>query len=274
LRGKLDDNGRLQAIQHHQASGDVAFPFLPGFLKTVMGADFGAWRGSIIQYDVPNINTTAWRIELPIPTGWWRGLGLLANIFAIESFMDEAAHAAGVDPLQFRLNHLPDTELGERFRAVLQAAADKAGWDTPAPAGRSRGIACCIDVGTVVAEVAEVSVEEGQIRVHKVTAAMDPGMVINPDGAAAQTEGAIIMGMSSVFNEAITVKDGQVVPANFDTYPLLTMDRTPDIDVVLLESGSEPFGIGEPPIGPIAAAIANAVFAATGQRLRELPLKL
>ena len=157
---------------------------------------------------------------------------------------------------------------------VLQAAADKAGWDTPAPTGRSRGIACCIDVGTVVAEVAEVSVEDGQIRVHKVTAAMDPGMVINPDGAAAQTEGAIIMGMSSVFNEEITVKDGQIVPSNFDTYPLLTMDMAPDIDVVLLESGSEPFGIGEPPIGPIAAAIANAVFAATGQRLRELPLRL
>jgi len=274
LRAKLDDNGRLQAIQHHQASGDVAFGFLPGFFKVVAGADFGAWRGSMIPYAIPNINTTAWRIELPVPTGWWRGLGLLANVFATESFMDEAAHTAGIDPLQFRLNHLSDDELGQRFRKTLQAAADKAGWDTPPPAGRGRGIAVSVDVGTVVAEVAEVSVVDGQIRVHKVTAAMDPGMVINPDGAIAQTQGAIIMGMSSVFNEELTIKDGHVVPSNFDKYPLITMDMAPDIDVVLLESGSEPFGIGEPPIGPIAAAIANAVFAATGQRLRQLPLKL
>lgn len=272
--GSLTADGRLHAIEHQQASGDVAFAFLPGFLKFIMGADFGAWRGGRIVYDAPHVRTVAWRTPLPVRTGWWRGLGLLANTFAVESFIDEMAHAGGVDPLEFRLQHFADDERGRRFKTVLSAVAERAGWGGPVAQGRARGIACSIDVNTVVAQVAEVSIENGQVRVHKVTSAMDPGLVINPDGASAQTQGSIVMGLGSTLLEEVTIKDGVIEPTNFNRYPLITMKETPEIDDFLLESGDEPFGVGEPPIGPIAAAVANGVYALTGQRLRSLPLRL
>jgi isoquinoline 1-oxidoreductase subunit beta len=276
LAAGLDADGKLAAIEHRQASGDVAFAFLPNFLAPVMGADFGAYRGALIRYAVPNKQTVAYRTELPIRTGWWRGLGLLANVFAVESFVDEAAHAAGADPLEFRLRHLDDAVPGQaRLKAVLNAAAERDGWNTPVLEGRGRGIACCLDVDTAVAMVAEVSVDraEGKIRVHRVTAAMDPGLVVNPDGARAQVEGNIMWGVGSALIEELTFKDGQVEAGNFDRYPLLTMKEAPEVDVVLLEAGDgRPRGVGEPPIGPVAAAIANAVFAATGARLRQLPM--
>ena len=275
LRGSLDDDGNILAVEHVQSSGDVAFPFFPNFLVVLFGADFGAWRGSRVHYDgVPNRQVVSQRAELPVKTGWWRGLGLLCNTFAVESFMDELAHEAGADALEFRLRHLTDSEHGVRMKAVLNAAATRAGWHLPPPEGRAYGIACSTDVQTVCAQVAEVSVENGEIRVHKVTAAIDPGFVINPDGVTAQTQGAIVMGLSSTLFERLTVKDSQFEPSNFDKYPLLTMKETPDIEVVVLESGTEPFGVGEPPLGPVAAAVGNAVFALTGQRLRELPLEL
>lgn len=190
------------------------------------------------------------------------------------SFMDELAHAAQMDPLAFRLQQLPEGELGERYQDVLTATAEKAGWGKPLPTGRARGLACCVDARTVVAHIAEVSVENGQIRVHKVTAGIDPGLIINPDGAAAQTEGNIVMGLSSTLFEQVMVKNGIIEPANFDLYPLITMKETPAIEVVLRESGETPYGLGEPPMGPIAAAVGNAVFALTGQRLRQMPLSL
>lgn len=188
--------------------------------------------------------------------------------------MDELAHAAGADPLEFRLRQLPAGEEGERLSNVLLAVAEKAGWGMPAPTGRARGLACCIDVGTICAQVAEVSVEANQIRVHKVTCAIDPGLIVNPDGVTAQTEGAITMGLSSTLIEEARIENGRVSADNFDAYPLITMKDTPDIEVALLQSGDTPRGVGEPPIGPIAAAVGNAVFALTGQRLRQLPLKL
>jgi isoquinoline 1-oxidoreductase beta subunit len=267
-------DGRIHAIEHHQSSGDVAFISLPGIAAAVLGADFGAWRGATIQYGIPHIRTTAWRAKLPIRTGWWRGLGLLPNIFAVESFIDEVAEAAGSDPLAFRLAHLPAGELGERFRRVVEAVAEQANWGGPLPAGRAQGLAVSMDVQTIVAQIAEVSVENGKIRVHKVDAVMDPGLVINPDGARAQTEGSIIMGLSSTFLEEIVVENGRLSADNFDRYPLLSITDAPQITVGLLESGDSPFGIGEPPLGPVAAAVANAVYALTGERLREMPLRL
>jgi isoquinoline 1-oxidoreductase beta subunit len=275
LSARLDAEGNLVAIEHQQASGDVAFAFLPNFLAPIMGADFGAYRGALIRYAVPNKRTIAHRTEIPVRTGWWRGLGLLANVYAVESFMDEVASAAGADPLEFRLRHLDDAVPSHvRLKAVLNAAAELGGWGTPAPEGRARGIACCLDVDTAVAMVAEVSVsEEGKIRVHHVAAAMDPGLVVNPDGARAQVEGNIMWGVGSALIEELTFKDGQVEAGNFDRYPLLTMREAPDVDVVLLEAGDgRPRGVGEPPIGPVAAAVANAVFALNGKRLRQLPM--
>ena len=276
LAAVLDANGRISAIQHRQASGDVLFSFFPAVAASVLGADFGAWRGSTIHYGaIPNRETLAWRSKLPVRTASWRGLGLLPNAFAVESFIDELAHHAGQDPLAFRLAHLGDSPEDKRMAAVLQAAADKAGWGTPVADGRARGIACVTDVDTKVALVAEVSVQDGRIRVHKVTAAMDCGLVINPDGAAAQVQGNVMWGVGSALLESVTIRDGAVVPGNFDGYPLLTMKESPHVDVILLESGDgQPRGVGEPAIGPVAPAIGNAVFALTGQRLRRLPFVL
>lgn len=275
LRAKLE-NGRITEINHQQASGQVAFSSFPTFLQYIFGSDFGSWRGAFNFYEgIPNRRTTATLIELPVKTGWWRGLGLLANVFATESFMDELAHAAGADPLQFRLDHLGDTPFGQRMRGVLQAAADKAGWGQPLPEGHALGVACAPDVDTVVAQIAEISLDRtsGQIKVHKITCAVDAGLFINPDGAIAQTQGGIIMGLSSTLLEEVQFKNGQVDMSNFDRYPLLTMDMSPDLEVILLESDGQPRGMGEPPIGPVAAAVGNAFFALTGKRLRRLPFK-
>lgn len=275
LRGVLGGNGRIRAIEHAQASGDVLFSLFPPVAQAVVGADFGAYRGARIHYDaIPNVQTVAHRIKLPVRTGPWRGLGLLANTFAVESFMDEMAHAAGADPIAFRLAHLGDSPLSQRFVRVLETAAERSGWGQSVPEGRALGVACCVDVNTVVAQIAEVSVENGRIRVHKVTCVVDPGLVVNPDGAIAQTQGAIVMGLSSTLFEEITIENGRIKAANFDGYPLLTMKETPDIDVVMLESGDKPFGMGEPPIGPIAGAVGNAIFSLTGQRLTRLPMQL
>lgn len=274
LRASLDGQGRLVAIEHQAASGEVAFPFLPGFMRTVLGADFGSYRGAMIFYTVPHIKTTAWRVSLPVPTGWWRGLGLMPNTFAVESFIDEVSKVANKDPLEFRLQHLPTDERGGRVRQALQAAAERANWGAALPEGHAQGLAMNYDLGTIMVEIAEVSVEQDRILVHKVTAVADPGLVINPDQVKAQTEGAITMGLSATLLEEVQIKDGILQANNFNQYPLLRNAEAPDIDVLVLSSGKKPSGMGEPPIGPIPAAVANAVAAATGQRLRRLPLKL
>ena len=274
LTGALDDNGRIAAIEHRQGSGDVAFSFMPDLMEFVMGADFGATIGARINYDVPNRTVTAWRKTLPVWTGWWRGLGLFPNTFAVESFVDELAAAAGADPLRFRLEHLPDSPSGERMRAVLEAVAELSGWGTPLAAGRARGVACLIS-NTMVAEVAEVSVDEtsGKITVHDVACAVDCGLVVNGDGAKAQIEGNVMWGVGSTLIEQAYVKDGRLDLNNFETYPLLTMGEAPDVRSVLVNTGGEtPYGMGEPPIAPVGAAIANAFAAATGRRIRTLPM--
>ncbi|MEM7538180.1 MAG: molybdopterin cofactor-binding domain-containing protein [Chloroflexota bacterium] len=273
LLASLDDQGKITAIEHRQASGDVAFPFMPPMFEFMMGADFGAYRGAKVRYDaIPNRQTTAWRTEVPVRTGWWRGLGLLANTFALESFMDELAHMAGADPLQFRLDHLGDSDWAKRMGAVLEAAAELGDWGVSVAEGRARGIACSTDVDTVVAMVAEVSVDEGQLRVHKVSTAMDCGMTVNPDGAIAQVQGSVIWGIGSVLMEKMQIKDGRVDIDNFDGYPLATMRDAPEMAVTLLEADDrKPRGVGEPPMGPVGAAIANGLFSLTGNRVRNLP---
>ena len=275
LSAALDDNGHIEALMHQQASGDALFGAFPAPVGRILGFDFGSTRGAQIFYAVPHRDTTVWRRPMPIPTGSWRGLGLMANTFAQESFVDELAYAAGADPLQFRLDHLPDDAFGQRLGAVLLAAAERAGWGTRLPEDGALGMACCTDGDTVVAEVAEISLDRGsgQIRVHRVVAAVDCGRTINPDGAAAQIEGSIVMGTSAALQEEIAVKDGRVQAGNFDRYPLIRMAAAPDVTTILLEApDGKPRGLGEPPIGPIAPAIANAFFALTGVRLRRLPM--
>jgi isoquinoline 1-oxidoreductase beta subunit len=275
LGAVLGAQGRIEALVHEQASGDALFGGFPAPVGRILGFDFGSTRGGQILYAIPNRETKVWRRQMPIPTGAWRGLGLMANTFALESFMDELAHAAGMDPLSFRLAHLPQDALGQRLGAVLKAAGEGAGWGEPQPDGRAQGIACSNDGGTVVAEVAQISLEQesGRIRVHRVVAAVDPGRAINPDGARAQTESSVVMGTSAALLEEITVRDGRVQAGNFDRYPLIRMAEAPEVETILLEApDGKPRGLGEPPLGPIAPAIGNALFALTGVRLRRLPM--
>lgn len=278
LKAKLKEDGLIEAIEHNVSSGDVMFgsALTPGFLDPILGADVGAWRGGMIQYGaIPNFEAVSWRVKLPFSTSWWRSLGLLANTFAIESFMDELALKAGKDPVQFRLDQIQDDKAGQRLKAVIEAAAEKAAWKDEVVDGRAMGFAASTDANTPCAQVVEVSIEEGEIRVHKVTCAMDPGIAVNPDQVRAQCEGAIIMGMSASMYEQMQVVDGALTPTIYGPYQMALMRDAPkEIDVVLLENDDKPGAVGEPPLGPIAAAIANAVFRLTGQRLREMPFKL
>jgi isoquinoline 1-oxidoreductase beta subunit len=274
LQARLD-HGRIEALMWQEASGDSILGFAPELMAQIVGYDPGAARGAWIHYDVLNRDITVWRRRMPLATGQWRGLGAVPNTFPIESFMDEAAHAAGKDPLQFRLDHLSRDEDGRRMASVLNAAAERAGWGTALPPGHGRGIACCFYHGTVVAEVAEISLDEltGQIQLHRIVGAVDCGRAVNPDQVRSQMEGGIVMGASSALLEELTVKDGRVVVSGFAEYPLFTTAETPEIETVILETPeAKPSGCGEPPVGPIAPAIANAFFSLTGVRLRQLPM--
>jgi len=272
FRATLDQGGQIIALEQRHVSGNVLFDLFPAPLRWLFGSDFGGWRGARLVYAIPNLLVTAQTVELPLPTGPWRGLGLLANVFAVESFIDELATAAGIDPLDFRLRHLPANELGQRFRTALETVATMSGWREAPPPGRARGIACSIDAGTIAAHVAEVGLVDNRPRVYRVWAVVDPGVAINPDGLAAQTEGGIMMGLSAALLEQVTISDGRIEAGNFDRYPLLTIADAPEVFVQILRSGDQPFGGGEPPMGPIAAAVANALAALTGKRRREWPL--
>lgn len=278
MRGVLGADGLIKAIEHHVSSGDVMFgsPMFPAISQPILGADVGAWRGGMIQYRaIPNYRAISWRVKLPFATSWWRSLGLLANTFAIESFMDELAEKAGMDPVEFRLKQIQDDEAGNRLKAVIETCAERAGYRNKASNGRAMGFAASTDANTPCAHVADVSVEDGTIKVHKVTCVIDPGLAVNPDQVRAQCEGSIIMGMSAAMYEAMTVRDSQLQPTIYGPYRMALMRDTPrEIDVVILENADAPGAVGEPPLGPIGAAIANAAYRLTGERLRSMPLVL
>ncbi|MEM7371400.1 MAG: molybdopterin cofactor-binding domain-containing protein [Bacteroidota bacterium] len=278
LKAKLGDNGLIEAIEHNVSSGDVMFgsALTPPGIGAILGADVGAWRGGMIQYTgIPNYQAISWRVKLPFATSFWRSLGLLANTFAIESFMDELAIKAGKDPIEFRLAQIKDDGPGKRLKAVIKEAGKRSGYSDEVVNGRAMGFACSTDATTPCAHVAEVSVEGKEIKVHKVTCVMDPGISVNPDQVRAQCEGSVIMGLSASLYEKMTVKNGSLRPIIYGPYKMAQMRHAPkEIDVVLLQNHDKPGAVGEPPLGPIGAAIANAVFRLTGQRMRELPMQL
>jgi len=226
-----------------------------------------------IPYAFPHLRVEATAHEAFVPVGYWRSVGHSHNGFVVESFVDELAHAAGQDPYLFRRELLTDAP---RHRAVLDAAAELAGWTTPLAEGRHRGIAVHESFGSFVAMVAEVSVSEARrIRVHRVHVAVDCGQVVNPDTLEAQVEGALAFGLSAALVPGrIDIRDGGVVQRNFDGYQVLRMPEMPSVETTILESSEPPGGAGEVATPPIAPAVANAVFAATGVRLRRLPLEL
>jgi isoquinoline 1-oxidoreductase beta subunit len=208
------------------------------------------------------------KVDVGVPVAYWRSVGASQNIFALESFVDELAAAAGAEPLAYRLRLL---DASPRARKVLEAAAQAAGWSTPAP-GRSRGIALAPANGSVVAQVAEVSVEGDKVKVHRVTCAVDCGLAVNPNSVAAQMEGGIAFGLSTAFLGEITLAQGRVEQSNFDGFPLLSLAQMPDIQVVPVDTGEKAGGTGEEAVAPLAPAVANAIFAATARRVRSLPL--
>jgi len=228
-----------------------------------------ALDGIDIPYAIPHLREVRIEEDPGIPTGPWRSVGASQNAFAIEAFVDELAAAAGKDPLGFRLAML---ERAPRHRGVLQLAAERAGWGSPLPQGRGRGIAVYHSYGSWVAQVAEVRAEGGAWRVERVVCAADCGIAVNPDSVAAQMEGAIVFGLSAALHGEITLRDGAVEQSGFDDYPILRMRDTPEIEVHLVPSREPPGGVGEPGVPPVAPAVANAVYAASGQRYRRLPL--
>jgi isoquinoline 1-oxidoreductase subunit beta len=209
--------------------------------------------------------------ELPIPVLWWRSVGNTHTAFAMECMIDELARTAGREPLAYRSALLASKP---RHLAALKLAAEKAGWSKPPRAGRARGIAVHESFKSIIAEVAEVSVEDKEIRVHEVTCAVDCGTAVNPLGIEAQVQGAVAFGLSAALHSELTLKDGRVQQSNFHDYRVLRLNEMPRVSVHIVDSGADMGGIGEPATAPIAAAVANAVFALTGQRLRSLPLRL
>lgn len=225
-----------------------------------------------IAYQVPNQQIDYVESPTHVPFGAWRSVAHSQHSFFLESFTDELAWHANQDPLQYRLSLLADKP---RHRRVLQEAAAKAGWTTAVPAGRARGIALQESFGSIVAEVAEVSLtEDGEVQVKKVVCAIDCGRVVNPDTAASQVESGIIYGLTAAMYGQISIENGRVRESNFHDYEMLRLAQSPEIEVILLESDDAPVGgLGEPATPPISAAVTNALYALTGQRVRELPLK-
>ena len=223
-----------------------------------------------IPYAIPNQSIRVVDVETHVPIASWRSVDHSQQTFFIESFIDEIAHRGGVNPYQLRMDLLQEHP---RHRNVLQVAAESAGYGSGLPEGHALGIAVQESFGSIAAQVAEVSIgDDGRAIVHKVTCAMDCGWVVNPDGAEAQIESGIIFGLTAALHGAITIEDGQVVQGNFPDYEMLRMATTPEIVVHLVESGNPSGGLGEPATPPVAAAVANAIYILTGQRIRELPI--
>jgi len=281
LTAALDPAGRPTAWQHRVVSPSILDRFIPAAIPDALVRLAGPMRGGIdpssvegivdLPYDTGAVDISYTQAESPVPVGYWRSVGHSANAFVVESFVDELAAATGQDPVAYRLGLLGGHP---RHARVLQAAADAARWGEALPAGRAAGVALHESFGSIVAQVAEVSLEEGAVRVQRVTCAIDCGVVVNPDTVVAQMQGGIGFGLSAALGEEVRVEAGRVVQSNFHDYPVLRMSQMPEIEVLLVPSGEAPGGVGEPGTPPIAPAVANALFALTGQRIRSLPIRL
>jgi isoquinoline 1-oxidoreductase beta subunit len=243
----------------------------PSFGGLRNGVDRTSVEGIIdLEYAIPNFHVDYHPPDVDIPVTYWRSVGFSQNTFFSESFLDELAVAAGKDPFEFRRHLLAKSP---RLLGVLELAAEKAGWGKPLPAGHARGIAVVNNIGSYNAQVAEVSVDNGKLRVHHVVCAVDCGHVINPAGVEQQIQSGIVYGLSAALKGAITIEHGRVVQGNFNHYDVLRIDEMPVVEVHIVPSQAAPGGIGEASTPTIIPAVANAIFAATGKRLRKLPIR-
>ena len=270
LSAGLDEKGKPVAWNHRFAGSSIMARWFPPAFNN--GLDPDTTDGAIdLTYDLPNMHVEYLRVEPQgIPTAFWRSVGPSHNVFVVESFMDELAKAAKQDPVAYRRALLDNAP---RAKAVLDLAAEKAGWGQPLPKRVGRGVSLQFVFGTYMAQVAEVEVSgDGEVRVRRVVCAVDCGIVVNPDTVRAQVEGAVIFGITAALYGEITLQDGRVEQANLDTYQILRLDEAPVIDVYIVNSAEAPGGMGEAGTSAIVPAVANAIFAATGKRLRRMPI--
>jgi len=284
MQGALDANGNLAAWKHFQTSTSIAAKWRQNGAEKPEDGEFGT--GSTIPYQTPNIRIEYTLAESSVPRAWWRSVEHSTSGFAVECFIDELAAAAGQDPLAFRLKligadrkiPLFDAEKEPpldtaRLKGVLQLAAEKAGWGRPLAKGQGRGIAAFYSFDSYTAAVAEVSVRNKAVKLERLVYAVDCGRPVNPEGVRAQVESAAIYGLSAASYDAITISGGRVEQANFNDYGMPRMSDAPKTEVHVVMSKEEPTGIGEPGLPVMAPAMCNAIFAATGKRLRRLPIQ-
>jgi len=269
LTAGLDADGTPLALAIRLAGPSFVASLVPGFGTHIADRTFVSGLAEEMPYAVPNYLVDYVVRPTPVPLGVWRAINYTQNAFYKECFIDEMAHAAGMDPYLYRRKLLAHDA---RNLAVLDAAAKKANWNAPLPAGIFRGIALNEACGSYCAQVVEASVTDGAVRVHRVVAAIDPGHVVNPLSVEMQVQGAIVYALTAAFYGEITVRDGAALQTNFDTYKMLRMAEAPQVETVIVPSGGFWGGVGEPPVPPLAPALCNAIFAATGKRIRALPL--
>jgi len=271
LEATLKD-GKIDGWHHRITGSAVVARWLPPAFTGNHNIDFDTVDSAIdIPYAIPNLKVDVVRHEPPaVPTGFWRGVGPNNNVFAIESFMDELAKKAGADPVEFRRAHLSKNP---RLLAALNLAADKAGWGTPLPAGHGRGVSAQISFASFIVTVAQVEVTDaGNVRLHRLTTAVDTGIAVNPDTVTAQLQGGMIFGATAALWGEITVEKGRVRQSNFHDYRMLRINEMPEIDIHIIPSAEPPGGIGEAGCTTAPPAIRNAIYAATGVPLRRLPI--
>lgn len=270
LRGGIDKEGKLSAWSHRAVSSSIMSRVFPAFVKN--GLDNSAVEGANeLPYELPNMQMDWHDHKTGIPVGFWRSVGSSINAFVTECFFDELCALAKKDPFEMRKSLMGEAP---RLRGALELAAAKAGWGKPMEKGKGRGIACASSFGSHVAQVAEVTVsDDGKVKVDRVVCAIDCGIVVNPDTVEAQMQGGIVYGLTAALKSGITLTDGKVDQGNFQNFRLLRMDEMPVVEVYIVPSTENPGGAGEPGTPPIAPAVANAIFAATGKRIRKLPIK-
>jgi isoquinoline 1-oxidoreductase beta subunit len=269
------DAAGLPVAWHVRMTGNSILGTLTPFaLRNGVDTHFQEGFLDDMAYDVPNYLADYAMRNTHVPVGFWRGVNHTQNGFFKECFIDELAHAAGADPCDYRRRLLGKHPHAGRFRDVLDAAARTAEWGTPLPSGVGRGIAVEETNGTYVAGVAEVSVSAaGAVRMHRIVVAINPGQVVNPLTVEMQTQSAVVYGLTAALHGEITIKDGRVAQANFDDYPMLRMAEMPKVETIIMPSGDFWGGVGEAGVSIVAPALCNAIFAATGTRIRSLPLK-